>query len=187
MLYVLIPPSSPLCFPPLSFCSLAPWVESRQNATCAGWQAFPRPRRLQPPSSYSSSSFFPPPPPPYCSSYWQWQSCPGSEKLICSADEFHRSTRLSANMDVVVNGGGRFKIEREQVWKAGEMRSTTSVFMCVCEHLYKLDASTSCRFLISVVMQMLARLLLLSRCWPSKCIPHPAGFFVDTPKALLDI
>lgn len=82
---------------------------------------------------------------------------------------------------------GRFKIEREQVWKAGEMRSTTSVFMCVCEHLYKLDASTSCRFLISVVMQMLARLLLLSRCWASKCIPHPAGFFLDTPKALLDI
>lgn len=41
MLYVPAPPSSPLCLLPPLLRSLAPWAESRQNATCAGWQAFP--------------------------------------------------------------------------------------------------------------------------------------------------
>ena len=74
----------------------------------------------------------PPLPPPFpstssCSSYQQRQSCLGSEKLICSTDELHRSARLSANMDVVVNGGGDLK------YNDREGRCTSvCVCMCVC-------------------------------------------------------
>lgn len=113
--------SSPfLCIP-------SPWVESRQNATCAGWQAFPRPRRLQP-SSSSSSSFS-------CSSYWQRQSCLCSEKLICSTDELHRSTRLGANMDVIVNEGINLQ-RNEKKRECGKLpRDAAQVFahVCICK------------------------------------------------------
>ena len=105
--------------PPFSVPSLPGQNPDKTPPVLAG-KPSPRPRRLQPSSSSSLSSTS------SCSSYRQRQSCLGSEKFICSTDELHRSARLSANMDVVVNGGGDLKC------KDREGRCTSVCVWSVC-------------------------------------------------------
>ena len=68
MLYVPVPPSSPLCLHPSLLRSLAPWAESRQNATCAGWQAFPETQTTAALLLLFLLLFPPPPPAPLTNS-----------------------------------------------------------------------------------------------------------------------
>lgn len=72
----------------------------------------------------------------------------GSEKLICSADELHRATRLSERKRRPGGAEGRFEGEHVWVWGGGGGGGGGSVykFAYVNVYLHKLDATRAARF-----------------------------------------
>lgn len=155
----------------LSICSLTPWAESRQNATCAGWQDSPRPRRLMPPLLLFLHLLL------LLLLLLTAAELPGHWKINLQHRWVTQEHVHQCKYGFGCEWMGRFKRwSGDRVWKDPETRSRSVHRPCWAMFLETRRYADS-RFLISSLLlrQILAR-LSLCRCWLSKCVSRFCNF-----------